>query len=171
MNNETRKKHCVKKGQRLIPRNPVVRDQFQGCLLGGAVGDALGGAVEFLDRDDIVKKYGEPGIRDYAECYGGTGLITDDTQMTLYTAEGLLRAYVRGSMRGVGHIPSVIASAYQRWFRTQEYGAEPTSDGWLSTHKELCARRAPGRADESRRSVCITLDDESDVYEIGDVEF
>lgn len=87
MNNETRKKHCVKKGQRFVPRDPAVRDRFQGCLLGGAVGDALGGAVELLDREYIVKKYGEPGIRDYAECYGGKGLITDDTQMTLYTAE------------------------------------------------------------------------------------
>lgn len=157
MDNETRQTHCVTEGQRLVPRDPLIRDRYQGCLLGGAVGDALGGAVEFLDRKYIVQKYGEPGIRDYAECYGGKGLITDDTQMTLYTAEGLLRAYVRGSMRGIGHIPSLIDTAYRRWLETQEYGAKPTGDGWLSTHKELFARRAPGNtclsALEAKRSL------------------
>ena len=146
-------------GQRLVLRNPLIRNRYKGCLLGGAVGDALGGAVEFLDRKYIVHKYGEPGIRDYAECYGGKGLITDDTQMTLYTAEGLLRAYVRGSMRGVGHIPSLIASAYQRWLQTQQYGAKPFRDGWLSSHKELCARRAPGNTCLSALKVMRSLGD------------
>ena len=40
------------------------REHYTGCLLGGAVGDALGWPVEFLDREDIVKEYGPDGIMD-----------------------------------------------------------------------------------------------------------
>ncbi len=62
---------------------PDLRARFRGCLLGGAVGDALGAPVEFLDRDSILAKFGADGITDYAPAYGRLGAITDDTQMTL----------------------------------------------------------------------------------------
>jgi len=70
-------------------------EHFAGCLLGGAVGDALGAAVEFDSIGAIRRQYGENGIENYAPCYGRKGAITDDTQMTLFTAEGLLRAWCR----------------------------------------------------------------------------
>ena len=38
-----------------------LRDRFRGCLLGGAVGDALGAPVEFLRLDEIVARYGPEG--------------------------------------------------------------------------------------------------------------
>lgn len=63
-----------------------------GCLLAGAAGDALGAPVEFINRAEILRQFGPNGISDYAPAYGGHGRITDDTQMTLFTAEGLLRA-------------------------------------------------------------------------------
>ncbi len=37
-------------------------DKFQGCLVGGAVGDALGYPVEFMSDADIRKKHGSRGI-------------------------------------------------------------------------------------------------------------
>src|SRR5260370_16834222 len=80
-----------------IPSDSQLRSHFRGCLLGGAVGDALGGPVEFLDLEEIVKVYGEQGIRDYAPAYGKLGAITDDTQMTLFTAEAVLSAHVTAS--------------------------------------------------------------------------
>ena len=40
-------------------------NQFKGCLIGGAVGDALGYAVEFLSASDIFRRYGENGISEY----------------------------------------------------------------------------------------------------------
>jgi len=55
------------------------RDRFLGCLLGGAVGDALGAAVEFSSRAAILETFGPDGITDYAPIYGGLGRITDDT--------------------------------------------------------------------------------------------
>src|SRR5260370_30246308 len=74
-----------------ITSDARVRSRFSGCLLGGAVGDALGAPVEFLHLDEILRTYGEQGIRDYAPAYGKLGAITDDTQMTLFTAEAVLK--------------------------------------------------------------------------------
>src|SRR5690606_25651288 len=79
----------------------TIQQRFLGCLLGGAVGDALGAPVEFMNRASILKSFGPNGITQYASIYGGLGTITDDTQMTLFTAEGLLRAWVRGCFKGV----------------------------------------------------------------------
>ncbi|UGS38494.1 ADP-ribosylglycohydrolase family protein [Capillimicrobium parvum] len=122
-------------------------DGIRGCLLGGAVGDALGAAVEFDSIDGIRARFGSAGIRDFAEAYGRLGAITDDTQMTLFTAEGLIRAYVRQAAKGICHPPSVVDHAYARWLRTQgetsqRWSGEP--DGWLVGVDALHARRAPG---------------------------
>lgn len=38
------------------------RNKYRGCLIGGATGDALGYAVEFLQYDTILKHYGKNGI-------------------------------------------------------------------------------------------------------------
>ncbi len=121
-------------------------ERIKGCLLGGAVGDALGAPVEFLDWSTIEAKFGAQGIVDFAPAFGITGAITDDTQMMLFTAEGLLRAYVRGSSRGICHVPSIIHHALLRWLMTQDYPtAIPVSrDGWLIEQLALWSRRAPG---------------------------
>lgn len=65
------------------------KDQFRGCLVGGAVGDALGYAVEFLNEQEIFGRYGKNGITAYT-LRDGVAEISDDTQMTLFTASGLL---------------------------------------------------------------------------------
>ena len=121
-------------------------DRIKGCLLGGAVGDALGAPVEFLGWADIKARFGADGITDFAPAYGIKGAVTDDTQMMLFTAEGLLRAFVRGSSRGICHVPSVIHHALLRWLLTQDYapGADVRSDGWLIKNQALWSRRAPG---------------------------
>lgn len=122
-------------------------ERIRGCLLGGAVGDALGAPVEFLKWNAIEATFGARGIVDFAPAYGRVGAITDDTQMMLFTAEGLLRAHVRGISRGICHIPGVIHHALLRWLMTQDYSPAITSvslDGWLVKERELWSRRAPG---------------------------
>lgn len=42
-----------------------LQDKCRGSLIGGAIGDALGYAVEFSSLNAIRKKYGENGIVDY----------------------------------------------------------------------------------------------------------
>ena len=124
-----------------------IRNRFRGCLLGGAVGDALGAPVEFLSRKAILQRFGEGGIRDYVEAYGRLGAITDDTQMTLFTAEGLIRSYVRWSSRGICSVPGVVANAYLRWLKTQgvsHVDQDHALDGWLIEVPDLHHRRAPG---------------------------
>ena len=93
--------------------------RFKGCLLGGAVGDALGYAVEFMSKSEIVCAYGPQGITRY-EPRAGKAQISDDTQMTLFTAVGLLYGRTRGGRRGIGAPESeYIRLAYLDWLDTQ----------------------------------------------------
>lgn len=123
---------------------------FRGCLLGGAIGDALGWPVEFLQYEDIIKSYGKEGIQDLVCTESGKAEITDDTQMTLFTAEGILRSETRGNEKGICHPPSIVYYAYQRWLSTQGYpklkGQDYIYDGWLLGVRELHERRAPGNS-------------------------
>ncbi len=129
-----------------------VRDRIGGCILGGAVGDALGAEVEFLSIEEIRDRWGPAGITSYAG-HGGVGHISDDTQMTLFTAEGLIRANNRSADRGLCNVPAVLYRAYLRWLLTQdrdpgsipwdEFGSGEPS-GWLISRRELWERRAPG---------------------------
>ncbi len=130
------------------PVDPLLLSRHRGCLLGGAVGDALGAPVEFMDIAAIRKRFGDAGIRDFVPYAGKLGAITDDTQMTLFTAEGLLRATIREGVDGLApDYTSVVAQAYQRWLVTQGDKSRLTpvvQSGWLIRHGALFARRAPG---------------------------
>jgi ADP-ribosylglycohydrolase len=122
-------------------------DRIRGCLLAGGCGDALGAPVEFLNLDEIRRRFGPEGIRDFAPIYGRTGAITDDTQMTLFTLEGLIRASVHAPGRGIFDAVPIIHRAYLRWLLTQ--GDRPRMeigdpDGWLFGVGALHDRRAPG---------------------------
>ena len=124
------------------------RGHFRGCLLGGAVGDALGAAVEFKTLEEIRTEFGPAGIRDYGVAYGRTGAITDDTQMTLFTGEALLRAEHCRVRDPACRTADVAWHAYLRWLRTQGEVVQPRGlpdeDGWLVGVKGLHSRRAPG---------------------------
>jgi ADP-ribosylglycohydrolase len=121
------------------------RARVRGCLLGGAIGDALGGPVEFDTGRSIVASHPDL-LRTFVA--GGpdwpAGTVTDDTQMTLFTVEGLIRAGVRTD-RGLGLTVAVVHHAYDRWLDTQLLpGPSGERDGWLQAEQWLYARRAPG---------------------------
>ena len=96
-------------------------ERYRGCLLGGAAGDALGYPVEFLSRADILMAYGPGGITEYT-LSGGSALISDDTQMTLFTANGLLFAETRRRLGapGGGSMTGAVAACYRDWLQTQQ---------------------------------------------------
>jgi len=136
-------------------RPPI--EQSIGCLLGGAVGDALGAPVEFLSMEEIRRRYGDAGIMGYIEFWSGQGAFTDDTQMTLFTAEGLFLAGERargGGPRALSVLVESVHRAYLRWLLTQgeeaNWGrarATPAAlkaEGGLIREKGLWARRSPG---------------------------
>ena len=126
------------------------QDKIRGSLFGGAVGDALGYAVEFDDAQSIFTRYGRKGITEYAlDQRTGKALISDDTQMTLFTANGLLVGDTRGCVRGIRACPRVyVEKAYLDWYFTQMGSYEERSTreqySWLCDVRELYARRAPG---------------------------
>jgi ADP-ribosyl-[dinitrogen reductase] hydrolase len=87
------------------------------------------------------------------------GVFTDDTQMTLFTAEGLISAVGQGLLRmpSSGEPPrlsddatAILHQSYLRWLFTQQTGSRHKvyprvqSSGWLSSHKGLHRREAPG---------------------------
>lgn len=134
----------------------IYQNAIRGCLFGGAAGDALGYPVEFMKENDIFSEYGSRGIQEYAlDPKSGKALISDDTQMTLFTANGILTGETRLKLRGVGGMPHVyLPSSYQDWLYTQEMTFEESrkqpqeavkwTTSWLLDVPELYAWRAPG---------------------------
>lgn len=125
---------------------PDLRTQrVRAALFGGAMGDALGAGIEFWSLDRIRAAWPR-GIVDLPMAYGRRGAITDDTQMTLFTAEGLIRARVRGMARGICDPAGVVHHALLRWYRTQ--GGRPQVPDLcrkgLVADPRLHASRAPG---------------------------
>lgn len=100
---------------RCLPEN------YSGCLFGGAVADALGASVEGLSPDAIHEHFGPEGVRDYGNIFGREGAVTAHTQLTLFTAEGVLRAKVKAEEYTMPlSIVAPVYNAYQRWLATQD---------------------------------------------------
>lgn len=124
-------------------------DRVQGCLLGGAIGDALGANIEFSSASEIRRKFGELGVREFVAGPYPVGSITDDTQMTLFTAEGIIRATARYRSKGICNPTEVLRRAYLRWLSTQEtveldIDQAAFTTGFLVHEPLLHATRAPG---------------------------
>ena len=145
-------------------------DKIMGSLVGGAVGDALGYPVEFYNEADIEEKYGKQGITEYELSQNGKALISDDTQMTLFTANGIMVGDTRQHMRGVGALPHCyVGHLYREWKITQEITKSEYDrlrkegrycKSWLCDVEELYNRRAPG-------NTCLSA---LDLEELGSVE-
>lgn len=124
-------------------------DKIRGSMVGGAVGDALGYPVEFIySYEGILKRYGDNGITrlDTTQWWLpdeekiGKAWISDDTQMTLFTACGLLNAKAQGKAPKYA-----ICEAYLEWYYTQiGWKSSRHKDCWIGDVPELNNRRAPG---------------------------
>lgn len=125
-------------------------EKYQGCLIGGAIGDALGYAVEFSSESSIFSRYGKSGITEY-ELQNGKAVVSDDTQMTMFTATALLDGITRGRLRGImGSFASYIGFEYEGWYLTQtkpfpiNIEENYAKYSWLMNMPEMFERRAPG---------------------------
>lgn len=103
---------------------------YLGCLFGLAIGDALGAPVEFLRLAEIKARYGENGIADF-DRWGGfaPGSYTDDTQMSLATAQGCINAYQN---QKAGKLFDPVGEVYRCYLK------------WLATQDDPQQRRGPG---------------------------
>lgn len=123
--------------------------RVRGCLYGGAVGDALGAPVEFLTVDRIHAEYGPAGLR---EPQGHPPRISDDTQLTVWTLDGLVRARLHKLSGTEPQRPTLywVHDAYLRWLLTQNEappeGLDPARirTGWLIDHPAMQGVRGPG---------------------------
>lgn len=113
------------------------KDKIIGSLIGGAIGDALGYQIEFKRgiKEREITKY----LNDF-------GIISDDTQMTLFTANGLIWRETRGSLRGIAPLPTdAVYEAYLDWLDTQNNtNNHSIKMSWIKNIKELNIPRAPG---------------------------
>ncbi|MEV8068327.1 ADP-ribosylglycohydrolase family protein [Streptomyces sp. NPDC085995] len=113
--------------------------RVRGLLLGLAVGDTLGAARGELPAGVTLRA----GV---------------STQLACFTAEGTIRALVRGDHKGICHPPSVLWHAYCRWAGLQgieterlrrrwvPYGGKTWPDGWLAGVPVLAQRRGSAPA-------------------------
>lgn len=120
-----------------------INNKFRGCLVGGAVGDALGYPVEFMKESKIFNKYGENGITEY-ELTDGKAIVSDDTQMTMFTANGLIYGMTQQNIgKSFGDVSDYVYSAYKDWLATQFF-KDGQYKSWIMSVPALYARRAPG---------------------------
>ena len=125
----------------------TLQDRIRGSFIGGAAGDALGYPVEFLkDFKKIRDVYGEDGITKLTPPWSVDGekcdkaLISDDTQMTLFTANGILNAIRQKIGMKYG-----ICLAYIEWYLTQVGKRNNRyKDCWIAHVPEMNHRRGPG---------------------------
>ena len=125
----------------------LIKKKYLGTLLGGAIGDALGYYVEFESESLIFNTYGKEGITRFPN--NEIGQISDDTQMTLFTAVGLLNAYTM-KVSTIEDYSNCIYLAYLDWLATQRYSfsSYKTSNNipntFLMNYMELYSNRDPG---------------------------
>lgn len=127
---------------------PALKSRIHGCLLGGALGDALGYAVEFDSIADIRRRFGPQGLTGL-EQLSGPRHFSDDTQLTLYTADGLVEA-LEWANAGVGaDVNACLWLAYLRWLATQGEDAGASAPvpqpRWIDGNEVLRQQRHPDK--------------------------
>lgn len=142
-----------------------MKKRIAGALFGVAVGDALGGPVEFMTPEDIQRRF-----VCVSDMIGGgwlnlaPGEITDDTQMTLCVAEGIVEApeapvpavgrrFIGWANSGPKDIGGACASSISKAQRIG--GHTPTAEAWEQAAKET--ERAVGRPVEGNGALMRTV--------------
>ena len=117
-------------------------DRVRGCLLAGAIGDAFGYEIEFDSLSRIRQRFGPEGLTAPVR-HRGRLITSDDTQMTLFTLEGLLRARSSGCLDDLSATLEHLRLATLDWFRTQS--SSPARERYTGQRSPVMqVRRAPG---------------------------
>jgi ADP-ribosylglycohydrolase len=110
---------------------------FAGCMLGLAIGDALGFPTEFRTRAQILESFGADGVTDLVALHDPrwperpailgarhpAGTYSDDTQMTIAVARGLIDA-AGGDLDAQ---MNAIARHFVEWSRADDNDRAPGS--------------------------------------------
>ncbi|MBI2300795.1 MAG: ADP-ribosylglycohydrolase family protein [Armatimonadetes bacterium] len=109
---------------------------YRGCMLGLAIGDALGGPTEFHSAAQIHQRWGPAGITDLEGYHSfPAGTFTDDTQMSLAVAQALLDA----PGDGLDAVMAAMAARFVEWYDSPDNNRAPGN-----TCLAACARLKSG---------------------------
>ena len=118
-----------------------LRGAFRGCLLGLAVGDAMGYTVDKKSLEEICADYGPNGLLGY-DLVNGYADVTSYTQLAAFSANGLLMGLTRGKLQGrQPPLVRYIHLALREWSRSQHYCSQERNFCWLSRIPEMKRRR------------------------------
>ncbi len=115
---------------------------WRGSILGLAVGDAMGYAVDHLSWEEILQSYGPEGIRGF-DLVNGYADVTSHTQMAAFAGCGLLIGMTRGQRLGrMAPYIRYIDLALREWSQGQHARRLPDKTlCWVSEVEELRRRR------------------------------
>ncbi|MDT0167514.1 ADP-ribosylglycohydrolase family protein [Pseudarthrobacter sp. BRE9] len=125
---------------------PSLKSRIHGALLGGALGDALGYAVQADSIGAIRQRFGAQGLTGF-DPLSGPWPFSDDTQLTLYTVDGLVEA-LEWANSGVGaDVNACLWLAYLRWLAAQGKDAGPSAPTpqprWIDRNEVFRQNRHP----------------------------
>ncbi len=117
------------------------RAAYRGCLLGLAVGDAMGYTVNSHTLGEIQEDYGPGGLQGY-DPVNGYADITSYTQLAAFTANGLLYGLTLGRKNGtMSPFIQYIARSHWEWASSQQMMDRPSRTAcWLFREKAMCQR-------------------------------
>jgi ADP-ribosyl-[dinitrogen reductase] hydrolase len=119
----------------------LLQEKRKACLFGGAIGDAFGYEIEFSSIAAIHNHYGETGLQQPV-FHDGKLIVSDDTQMTLFTLEAINSCDAKTS---TSDVIERVRMAYLDWYHTQREDAEHFNfTGAIGSNKVLLVTRAPG---------------------------
>ena len=117
------------------------RSAYRGCLLGLAVGDAMGYTVDSRSWREIQEDYGPNGLLGY-DLVNGYADVTSYTQLAAFTCNGLLLGLTRGQVQGkMAPFYKYIALSHKEWSLSQRSWNRPENTHcWLLQHSEFLRR-------------------------------
>ena len=118
-----------------------LRSVYRGCLLGMAVGDAMGYTVDVKSWQEIQEDYGPNGLLGY-DLVNGYADVTSYTQLAAFTCNGLLLGITFGQIKGrMSPFVRYVAVAHREWCASQRpWGRPDRTYCWLMQSPELCRR-------------------------------
>ena len=119
----------------------ITQSAYRGCLLGMAVGDAMGYAVDNRSLQEIREDYGPNGLLGY-DLVNGYAEVTSHTQLAAFAANGLLLGLTRGQMLGkMAPFVKYVEVATREWAESQRPWGRPARNYcWLPGRPEMCHR-------------------------------
>ena len=102
------------------------RASIRGCLMGLAIGDAMGYTVDTKTWPQIKEDYGPYGLMGFDLCNGYAD-VTSHTQLAAFSCNGLLIGQTRGQVRGtMAPLVRYVEIAQQEWAIGQRRYDQPT---------------------------------------------